>query len=340
MQPKYKRVLLKLSGEALLGNEATPDLANWDGQADVIVQTIENYCGGGVCADATVTVNGDAFDTVVSGGTLDVPVEYVNGDVVPTTIVSGVLQVPNPIPFTPHQLNPTIWLEATTNRYILTSSRISTYAANYGSNPTQTTGAARPIPVADGLNDVVDFDDAARYLNLNSTLSDVVNSTNNTGGFEIWTIIKLDSGRSGTPVYFGARTATKLYFQLFHGGSGKLRWFLGDTVGTDARALTNNSVFPIGQTEWVLCRLVHNEAEQQMKIFVNGLEMSLDATQNGDTSALDFNNYNPAYNVYLNGVNNTNVLASATSGMLFGDFIAFNRLLTESEATNLTNYFI
>jgi hypothetical protein len=82
--------------EALLGNEATPDLANWDGQADVIVQTISDYCGGGVCADATVTVNGNAFDTVVSGGTLDVPVEYVNGTPV-GSIVSGVVQVPNPI---------------------------------------------------------------------------------------------------------------------------------------------------------------------------------------------------------------------------------------------------
>ena len=32
-----------------------------------------------VAPDSTITVNGGAFDTVVSGGTLDVPVEYVNG---------------------------------------------------------------------------------------------------------------------------------------------------------------------------------------------------------------------------------------------------------------------
>ncbi len=127
---------------------------------------------------------------------------------------------------------------------------------------------------------------------------------------------------------------------MFHGGSGKLRWFLGDTVGTDARALTVNSVFPVGQTEWALVRLVHKEATTQMEIHVNGVNMSLDATQNGVTSALDFNNYNPLYNVYLNGVNNTNTQGTATSGMLFGDFMAFNRLLTDAEATNLVNYYI
>jgi hypothetical protein len=46
--------------------------------------------------DATVTVNSAAFDTVVSGGTLDVPVEYVNGTPV-GTIVGGVVEIPNPI---------------------------------------------------------------------------------------------------------------------------------------------------------------------------------------------------------------------------------------------------
>jgi len=242
--------------------------------------------------------------------------------------------------FTPDTLNPTIWLNARSEDYTLVSSRISQWTATNGSNATQGTAANRPIPVVDGGATVVDFDASTRWLDLNSTLAEVVNSANNTGGFEVWSIIKLDAGRTGTPVYFGARTATKLYFQLFHGGAGKLRWFLGDTVGIDARALTVNSVFPTGQTEWALVRLVHKEATTQMEIHVNGVNMSLDATQNGVTSALDFNNYNPLYNVYLNGVNNTNTQVTATSGMLFGDFMAFNRLLTDDEVTNLTNYFI
>jgi len=242
--------------------------------------------------------------------------------------------------FTPAELNPTIWLEANSSKYTLVSTRISEWNANNGSDATQTTASLRPIQVTDGVNNVVDFDGTTRYLNLNTTLSNIVNSTNNTGGFEIWTIIKLDDGRAGTPVYFGARTATKLYFQLFHGGSGKLRWFLGDTIGTDARALTVNSVFPIGQTGWVLCRLVHNELTTQMKIFVNGIEMTLDGTESGNTSALNFNNYTPANNIYLNGRNNNGIYDAGTSGMLMGDFMGFNRLLTDDEAINLTNYFI
>ena len=48
------------------------------------------------CDDANVTVNGSAFDTVASGGTLDVPVQYENGTPV-GTIVLGVVEIPNPI---------------------------------------------------------------------------------------------------------------------------------------------------------------------------------------------------------------------------------------------------
>jgi len=80
---------------ATAGNEAYPWLATWSG-VTVKIGTIEEYCSN-PCADATVTVNGDAFGTVASADFIDVPVEYVNGDVVPTTIVSGVVQVPNPI---------------------------------------------------------------------------------------------------------------------------------------------------------------------------------------------------------------------------------------------------
>ena len=47
------------------------------------------------CLDATVTVNGEAFDTVPSGGTLDVPVEYPDGTPV-GTITSGIVVVPDP----------------------------------------------------------------------------------------------------------------------------------------------------------------------------------------------------------------------------------------------------
>ena len=49
-----------------------------------------------VCDDANVTVNGSAFNTVASGGTLDVPVEYENGTPV-GTITGGVVEIPNPI---------------------------------------------------------------------------------------------------------------------------------------------------------------------------------------------------------------------------------------------------
>lgn len=59
--------------QATLGNEAYPWLATWSG-VTVVEGTIENYCGGGVCADATVE-NSDATysNTVASGGNLGLP---------------------------------------------------------------------------------------------------------------------------------------------------------------------------------------------------------------------------------------------------------------------------
>ena len=48
------------------------------------------------CVDGTVNVNGNLFDTVASGGTLNVPVQYVNTTPV-GTIVGGVVQIPNVI---------------------------------------------------------------------------------------------------------------------------------------------------------------------------------------------------------------------------------------------------
>lgn len=49
-----------------------------------------------VAPDATVNVNGNLFDTVASGGTLEVPVEYENGTPV-GTITGGIVEIPNPV---------------------------------------------------------------------------------------------------------------------------------------------------------------------------------------------------------------------------------------------------
>jgi len=49
-----------------------------------------------VAPDSTITVNGNAFGNALSGGALDVPVEYENGTPV-GTIVGGVVEIPDPI---------------------------------------------------------------------------------------------------------------------------------------------------------------------------------------------------------------------------------------------------
>jgi hypothetical protein len=48
------------------------------------------------CADATVNVNGNLFNTVASGSVIDVPVEYENGTSI-GTITAGVVVIPDPV---------------------------------------------------------------------------------------------------------------------------------------------------------------------------------------------------------------------------------------------------
>lgn len=62
---------------------------------DTAGATVGTEANPSVIADASVTVNSSAFDTVVAEGTIDVPVEYVNGTPV-GTINAGVVQIPNP----------------------------------------------------------------------------------------------------------------------------------------------------------------------------------------------------------------------------------------------------
>lgn len=64
------------------------------GSANLITAIQAEFCAP--CADASVTVNSSAFNTVAAGGALNVPVQYVNGTPV-GTITAGVVQIPNPV---------------------------------------------------------------------------------------------------------------------------------------------------------------------------------------------------------------------------------------------------
>lgn len=62
-----------------------------------LTKTWEVVGGGGVCADATVNVNSNLYNTVVSGGTIDVLVQDEDENPV-GTIINGVVVIPNIIP--------------------------------------------------------------------------------------------------------------------------------------------------------------------------------------------------------------------------------------------------
>jgi hypothetical protein len=66
---------------------------------DILVENVPSggeYRYSSACLNANVTVNSSAFNTVASGGTLDVPVEYENGTLI-GTITGGIVKIPNPV---------------------------------------------------------------------------------------------------------------------------------------------------------------------------------------------------------------------------------------------------
>jgi hypothetical protein len=65
----------------------------FDATLETEVQAL--ICTPTPCDDAAVTVNSEAFGSVASGGTIDVPVQYANGTDV-GTLVGGVWTIPNP----------------------------------------------------------------------------------------------------------------------------------------------------------------------------------------------------------------------------------------------------
>lgn len=94
--PTTSEVLIESYNHVLTGVQASLVItAAWGIDACEIPVTPNPTPPSPTCEDATVTINGTAFDTVGSGDTIDVPVEYVNGSEV-GSLVSGVWTIPNP----------------------------------------------------------------------------------------------------------------------------------------------------------------------------------------------------------------------------------------------------
>ena len=76
-------------------NDSVATLKDTDGNILSTTNILAEGTADIVAPDSAITVNSNAFGDSLSGGSLDVPVEYVNGTPV-GNIVSGVVEIPNP----------------------------------------------------------------------------------------------------------------------------------------------------------------------------------------------------------------------------------------------------
>ena len=111
-------------------------------------------------------------------------------------------------------LNPTIFYDGNEEVLGLLPNYNDLGTAN--KDAVQGTGSLQPIVLFDAVDNInfVDFTKTTEFLDMQTNGEEFIKSSNNTGGFEIWKLMRLDDARVGIHCYMGARTATKLYFQL------------------------------------------------------------------------------------------------------------------------------
>jgi len=156
----------------------------------------------------------------------------------------------------------------------------------------------------------LDFDGVTDYVDCGTTFQSTFR-----GSFSISAWIKPDDGQpdSDANVIFGTRNSTAqdmCYCRVQT--NGKLYWiYESDNDGKEAE--TASAVFVNGAESWHHVVLVANSTTAGaggMKIYLDGLEQTLDGTNNGNTSGITFSDFTTSNNVYI-GANNVNDTAGS-----------------------------
>lgn len=225
------------------------------------------------------------------------------------------------VPFNPLQLNPTFWFDY--NNYPL-GNFVNKDDETLSYQTSSKNGAA--IALDSGIN-----------------VLECTRASNNAANYNSNFITQLRSDHSHLVTYkpkeinptfdciFGVLNGIADQYGLFHYGR-KLRLFI--RIGgvnsiiesvSDVLFTTDTFIIVVGVSQ-NLCT-----------IEVNGVNIPL--TQTDITSPSTLSSINTVYNLYLGSRNSSNV-ADTSSSAFYGDHLLIPRLLTNSEKTNLINYFV
>lgn len=235
--------------------------------------------------------------------------------------------------FTPQSLSPILWLEAGTDNYTLDPTNISTWSATVGTDATQSTSAERPAPVTLNGDPFVEFDETnSEHLDMGATYNSMLS-----GDWTMYFVVEPQTLATNFQFLFGSlyNDGSQKHIYVYFHGDNTFRTQIG--ISGTARTAQTLTTFSTG-TSYII-EVNHDTTANQINVYVNGVQDALDATNDGDTSAIDTSIYNSTNNVFINARNNngTDDLHGDNS---LGDILFFDRLLTSTERTNLGNYYV
>lgn len=121
--------------------------------------------------------------------------------------------------------------------------------------------------------------------------------------------------------------------------SGQIQWDFrsNDNAGNTAR--TNDAIFANGATDWTHLVFVIDSTIDGVggkKIYVNGVEQTLDAVHDGSTSGVTMSEYTSALDMYIGAYHINGSIADAYSGGI-DNAMLFDKVLTQEEIDCLYN---
>ena len=159
----------------------------------------------------------------------------------------------------------------------------------------------------------LEFDGVSDYL----TTGEVFQSTfRDSHTISFW--IKPDDGQPAAYMsVLGARDATgtdsRVYFNIQT--NGKISFYY-EIEGTFINAETASAVFTNGAQSWHRVVGVVNNTTNQMHVYVNGVDQTLDGTNDGDIGSTDLSNYTSVKPLFIGGASNDGLLSNIYAGLI------------------------
>jgi len=180
------------------------------------------------------------------------------------------------------------------------------------------------------LSGATSFDGTNDYIDTGTTFQSTFRDS-----FSISAWVKFDDGNpSATTGILGNRNSSGQDAIVWSiDTSGKLQ-FQYKSNNASKYATSNSAVFANGATEWTHCLVSADNSASQITLYVNGVAVALNSSNNGDISSITMADFTIVDNLYL-GARNENGTANTFLNGSLANVGIWNRALSASEIESI-----